>query len=334
MRTAGGSASCSRTTSRSSASTTSPSRRSPTAADHGRSVDPSARPRSRATAPRTDRGSGASINRRSRSTSRCRPSSSVERPPCPGAAARTQLKSTTGLTHTATTATGGIMSTTPGDRRRHAIALLAASPRSPWATTMTAGAPPQRHDRAASELEERDASAGGTSRTTDPGLTDWQAMADAYMAEHPNVTIEITCRRTRRSRPHSSRSKAETSRPVPVVGRRRPASSRSRPAGPGHHRVRRPWIKPRRRAAVAVQDRWPAVRRPVHARHGRLLVQQGPVRPGRHRGAADHLGRAPRRRAGSSRTPASHRSPSAAGRVAGPLLLRVPHAAHRRLPRP
>lgn len=28
--------------------------------------------------------------------------------------------------------------------------------------------------------------------TKDPGLTDWQNMADAYMAEHPNVTIEIT----------------------------------------------------------------------------------------------------------------------------------------------
>jgi raffinose/stachyose/melibiose transport system substrate-binding protein len=28
--------------------------------------------------------------------------------------------------------------------------------------------------------------------TKDPALTDWQNMADAYMAEHPNVTIEIT----------------------------------------------------------------------------------------------------------------------------------------------
>jgi raffinose/stachyose/melibiose transport system substrate-binding protein len=28
--------------------------------------------------------------------------------------------------------------------------------------------------------------------TGDPGLTDWQNMADAFMAEHPNVTIEIT----------------------------------------------------------------------------------------------------------------------------------------------
>jgi raffinose/stachyose/melibiose transport system substrate-binding protein len=26
----------------------------------------------------------------------------------------------------------------------------------------------------------------------DPGMTDWQNMADAYMAEHPNVTIDIT----------------------------------------------------------------------------------------------------------------------------------------------
>jgi raffinose/stachyose/melibiose transport system substrate-binding protein len=29
-------------------------------------------------------------------------------------------------------------------------------------------------------------------QNTDPGMTDWQNMADAYMAEHPNVTIEIT----------------------------------------------------------------------------------------------------------------------------------------------
>ena len=28
--------------------------------------------------------------------------------------------------------------------------------------------------------------------TKDPALTDWQNMADAYMAEHPNVNIEIT----------------------------------------------------------------------------------------------------------------------------------------------
>ncbi|RPJ23109.1 MAG: extracellular solute-binding protein, partial [Chloroflexi bacterium] len=28
--------------------------------------------------------------------------------------------------------------------------------------------------------------------TKDPGLSDWQKMADDYMAEHPNVTIEIT----------------------------------------------------------------------------------------------------------------------------------------------
>ena len=27
---------------------------------------------------------------------------------------------------------------------------------------------------------------------TEPGMTNWQAMADAYMAEHPNVTINIT----------------------------------------------------------------------------------------------------------------------------------------------
>jgi raffinose/stachyose/melibiose transport system substrate-binding protein len=29
-------------------------------------------------------------------------------------------------------------------------------------------------------------------QNNDPGLTDWQNMADAYMAEHPNVTINIT----------------------------------------------------------------------------------------------------------------------------------------------
>src|SRR5215213_5990070 len=28
--------------------------------------------------------------------------------------------------------------------------------------------------------------------TKDPGLSDWQKMADDYMAAHPNVTIEIT----------------------------------------------------------------------------------------------------------------------------------------------
>jgi raffinose/stachyose/melibiose transport system substrate-binding protein len=29
-------------------------------------------------------------------------------------------------------------------------------------------------------------------QNTDPGMTDWQNMADAYMADHPNVTIKIT----------------------------------------------------------------------------------------------------------------------------------------------
>ena len=29
-------------------------------------------------------------------------------------------------------------------------------------------------------------------QNNDPGKSDWQAMADAYTAEHPNVTINIT----------------------------------------------------------------------------------------------------------------------------------------------
>ncbi len=37
--------------------------------------------------------------------------------------------------------------------------------------------------------------------TKDPALSSWQKMADDYMAAHPNVTIEITCSKTKPSRP-------------------------------------------------------------------------------------------------------------------------------------
>jgi raffinose/stachyose/melibiose transport system substrate-binding protein len=41
--------------------------------------------------------------------------------------------------------------------------------------------------------------------TKDPGLSDWQKMADDYMAAHPNVVIEITVLENEALRPNSPR---------------------------------------------------------------------------------------------------------------------------------
>ena len=75
-------------------------------------------------------------------------------------------------------------------------------------------------------------------------------------------------------------------RPVPVLGRRRPARSGRRRRGAGHHRRRRPTSSatsaPARPALFNVDGKQYGV--PYNAEPGRLLVQQGPLRAGRHRG--------------------------------------------------
>ena len=52
--------------------------------------------------------------------------------------------------------------------------------------------PLQRQQAPQQARRHRSPSSGGTSRTTDPGKADFQAIADAYTAAHPNVTIKVT----------------------------------------------------------------------------------------------------------------------------------------------
>ena len=106
------------------------------------------------------------------------------------------------------------------------------------------------------------------------------------------------CSRTRRSRPSSpprcnpatrrtsSRAGAAAcsiSMPTPAWSRTSPPISRTDGWGdtflPGRAR--------------SLRHRWQELRRALERRHGRLLVQQGALRPGRHRSAAGHLGRVP-----------------------------------------
>ena len=78
-----------------------------------------------------------------------------------------------------------------GDAARIGRRRLDGAPRRPGRAAPTAAASPAAH---------REASDGGEPVTVDwwhitngdPGKADFQAAADAYMAEHPNVTIEIT----------------------------------------------------------------------------------------------------------------------------------------------
>ena len=168
--------------------------------------------------------------------------------------------------------------------------------------------------------------------TGDPGKADFQAIADAYTAAHPNVKINITVTRERGVQDQARRhSGGRLSGPLPVVGRRdhgRPG--RRRPA-PGHHRRGRAVEghgQRRRDEHLPVQGR--PVRDPVGHGDDRLLVQQGPLPAGRHHDPADDLGRVPRRHPeaqGGRRGPARHRGQ---GQVAVDAPLDVPRAPQRR----
>ena len=113
-------------------------------------------------------------------------------------------------------------------------------------------------------------------------------MADAYMAEHPNVTIKITVMENEafKAALQTNLQAGDVARPVPVVGRRRARASRSRPDRPGHHR-RVFGLRGSANLSQAgvglfnVDGVQYGV--PVRPGGGGLLVQQGPVRRGRHR---------------------------------------------------
>ncbi len=151
-------------------------------------------------------------------------------------------------------------------------------------------------------------------QNADPGMTNWQTMADAYMAEHPNVTINITVMKNEAFKPAIQTNIQAGDVPdlfqswgggvlLDQVERRRRA---------GHHRgVRRVRRRPRPGAASAVQHRRRAVRAAVQPEPGRHLVQRRPLRAGRHRRRRRRRGPSCSRSSRRSRTPASRRSPSA-----------------------
>ena len=79
--------------------------------------------------------------------------------------------------------------------------------------------------------------------TGDPGKTDFQAIADAYMAAHPNVKINITVLENEafKTKLATSMQARRRPRPVPVVGRRHDGRSRPTPGAQGHHRDVASW---------------------------------------------------------------------------------------------
>ena len=191
-------------------------------------------------------------------------------------------------------------------RRYRPAALPRASPRAPRRRAPRRRAPPRRRPRQPVTIDWWHIATG------DPGKADFQAIADAYTAAHPNVKINITVTRERgvqdEARGHAGR---RLSGPVPVVGRRdhgRPG--RRRPA-PGHHRRGGSLEGHGQRRGdehLPVQGR--PVRDPVGHGDDRLLVQQGTLPEGGHHGPAGDLGRVPRRHPeaeGSRRGPARHR---------------------------
>ena len=163
---------------------------------------------------------------------------------------------------------------------------------------------------------------------------DLEQAADQYMAAHPNVTIKITVLENEafKAKLTTAMQAGQSAGPLPVLGRRRAEAAGRRRPGQGHHRrdVAPGSATSTRPRVGALPVRRQEVRRPVRPRHGRLLVQQGALRQGRHRRAADHLGRVPRRRPEAQGRRHHPDRARREGQVAGPLLLGVPGAAHRR----
>ena len=125
-----------------------------------------------------------------------------------------------------------------------------------------------------------------------PGLSAWQAMADAYMAEHPNVTINITVMEN-----EAFKAALQTNLQAGDV----PDLFQSWGGGGLRDQVDAGLVQDitdassrgigdLNGAAAAVQGRRRAVRRAVQPGHRRVLVQQGPLRPGRHRRATRRPG--------------------------------------------
>ena len=123
-------------------------------------------------------------------------------------------------------------------------------------------------------------------QNNDPGKADWQNMADAYTAEHPNVKINITVMEN-----EAFKAAMQTNMQAGDV----PDLFQSWGGGGLRDQVDAGLVQDITEASSGfigdlsegavrpVPGRRRAVRRAVQRRHGRLLVQQGPLRAGRHR---------------------------------------------------
>ena len=136
-------------------------------------------------------------------------------------------------------------------------------------------------------------STGGTSPPATRARADFQAIADAYTAAHPNVHDQDHGPRERGVQDQAGRDPGRRlSGPVPVVGRRdHGRAGRRRPAQGHHgrHLVVEGHDQSRRPEHLLVQRQ--AVRRAVGHGHDRLLVQQEGLRGRRHHRSARDLGR-------------------------------------------
>ena len=130
-------------------------------------------------------------------------------------------------------------------------------------------------------------------QNNDPGKADWQAMADAYTAEHPNVTINITVMEN-----EAFKAALQTNMQAGDV----PDLFQSWGGGGLRDQVDAGLVQDitdassgfigdlSAGAAGLYQVDGKQYGVPVQRRHGRLLVQQGPLRPGRHRRARRRRG--------------------------------------------
>ena len=152
--------------------------------------------------------------------------------------------------------------------------------------------------------------------TGDPGKADFQAIADAYTAAHPNVKIKITVLeneafKTKLATP--PRPDAVPG-PVPVVGRRRPWPPRPTPALLKDITADvAPWKDTINPGAMSIyQYNGKQYGIPWDMGMIGFWYNKDALREGRDHRPADHVGRVPGRRRRSSRRPASPRSPSRA----------------------
>ena len=176
---------------------------------------------------------------------------------------------------------------------------------------------------------------GGISAPRQISATTGLNLANTFVQQHPDVSIEITVLENEAFK--AKLATAMQSGSPPDIFQSWGGGVLKQYADAGLVQDLTPALQRERlgrqlpaRPALALHLRRQDLRRAVERRYGRLLVQQGAVREGRHRAAAGDLDRA----AGRGQEAEGRRHhPDRAGRegqVAGPLLLGLPGDAHRR----